>query len=161
MVSGCIKSAPTELLPILSGIEPMESHTMESETFILNLRTRAMETLIFFTRLQYLHLQMEDSKSECRYQLVRTTTCLLIPGSSILGEDDGKILTTSSIISSHTQALNRPAMILNEVNGYCLIASVLVMVDMQASCIKLVCVRIQFLYVVQFKLLNTYWIVIW
>ena len=37
---------------------------------------------------------------------------------SMLGEDDGKILTTSSMISLHTQVLNHPPMILNEDNGY-------------------------------------------
>ena len=41
----------------------------------------------------------------------------------------------------------------NEVSGYC---SGLAMVDMQVSCIELVCVRMQIVYVVQFKLLNTY-----
>ena len=55
-------------------------------------------------------------------------------GSSMLGEDDGKILRTSSIILLHAQTLNHPGMILNEVNSYCTIASGLV-VDMQASCI--------------------------
>ena len=44
--------------------------------------------------------------------------------------------------------------------GYFSIASGLVTVDMQASCVALVCVRMQILYVVQFKLLNTYWIAV-
>ena len=34
-------------------------------------------------------------------------------------------------------------MILNEVNGYCSITCGLVMVDMQTSCIELVCVKTQ------------------
>ena len=42
-------------------------------------------------------------------------------------------------------------MILNEVNGYCSIASDLVMVDIQASCVELVHGRMQIVYVVQFK----------
>ena len=69
----------------------------------------------------------------------------------MLGEDDGKILTASSIISLHTQVLNHPAMILNEFNGYCSIASGLVMVDMEASCIELACVRMQIVFVVHNK----------
>ena len=64
------------------------------------------------------------------------TTYYLIPGPSILVEDDRKILTISSIILYHTQALNHPAMILNEFSGYCSIASRLVMVDMEASCVE-------------------------
>ena len=47
-------------------------------------------------------------------------------------------------------------MVLNKVNGYFSIASGLVMVDMQASCLALACVRMQIVYVVQFKLLNTH-----
>ena len=82
------------------------------------------------------------------------TTYLLVTGPSMLGEDDRKILTTSAINSLHTQALNHPVMILNEVNGYCSIASGLVMVDMQSSYIEFVCVRMQIVYVVQLKLLN-------
>ena len=54
---------------------------------------------------------------------------------------------------------NHPAMNLNEVNGYCSVASGLV--DMQSSRIELTCARMQILYVVQFKLLNTYWIALW
>ena len=64
------------------------------------------------------------------------TTYHLIPGPSILVEDDRKILTITSIILYHTQALNHPAMILNEFSGYCSIASRLVMVDMEASCVE-------------------------
>ena len=52
-------------------------------------------------------------------------------------------------------------MILNEVDGYCPIASGLVMMDMEASCIELVCWRMQIVNVVQFKLLNMYWIAVW
>ena len=83
------------------------------------------------------------------------TTYLLIPGPSMLGQYSGKVLTTKSKISLHTQTLKHPAMILNEVNGYCPIASGLVMVDMVASCIEWVCVRMSIVYVVQFKLLKT------
>ena len=61
-------------------------------------------------------------------------TYLLVTGASMFGEDDGKNLSTSSMISLHAQALNYPVMILNEVNGYSSIASGLVMFDMQASC---------------------------
>ena len=42
-------------------------------------------------------------------------------------------------------------MILNEVNGYCSIASDLVMVDIQASYVELFHGRMQIVYVVQFK----------
>ena len=42
-------------------------------------------------------------------------------------------------------------MILNEVNGYCSIASDLVMVDIQASYVELFHRRMQIVYVVQFK----------
>ena len=52
-------------------------------------------------------------------------------------------------------------MILNRVNGYCSITSSLVIVNMQASCIELVSRRMQMVHVVQFKLVNTYWIVVW
>ena len=48
---------------------------------------------------------------------------------------------------------------LNEVNGYCSIASGLV--DMQASRIELTCARTQIVYVLQFKLLNKYWVALW
>ena len=78
-------------------------------------------------------------------------TYLLKTGTSMLGEDNGKIPTTSSMIPLHTRALNHPAMILNEVTGYRSIASGLVMTDMQASCIELVHVRMQIVYVVQFN----------
>ena len=83
------------------------------------------------------------------------TTYLLITGPSMLGPYNGKVLTTSSKISLHTQVLNHPAMILNEVNGYCPIASGLVMVDMLALCIEWVCMRMSTVNAVQFKLLKT------
>ena len=73
-------------------------------------------------------------------------------GPSMLGEDDGKILTTTSVISLHVQAPKHRAMILNKVNGYCSIASDMIMVDMQPPCRELVYVRIQIVYVVQFRL---------
>ena len=83
-------------------------------------------------------------------------TYLLNTGPRMLGEEDGKILTTTSIISLHAQALKHPAIISNEVNGYCSMTSDLIMVHMQASCIEMGCVRIQIVYLVQFKLLNMY-----
>ena len=53
-------------------------------------------------------------------------------GPSMLEEDDGKILTTSSIISLHTQALNHPAIILSKVHLSCSVASGLVMIDIRS-----------------------------
>ena len=69
LVSGCIKSTPTELLPILSGIETVDIRQNKN---ILGLCIRAMESTHFFTRPQYLHLQMLDSKEECHYEPVCT-----------------------------------------------------------------------------------------
>ena len=43
--SGCIKSTPTELLPILSGIEPMDIRRNKN---ILSPRLRAMENTHIF-----------------------------------------------------------------------------------------------------------------
>ena len=45
LVTGCIKSTPTELLPILSGIEPMDIRRNKN---ILDLRIRAMENTHIF-----------------------------------------------------------------------------------------------------------------
>ena len=160
LVSGCIKSTPAELLKI----EPVDIRRNKNIWVSIHVWWKA---LTFFTRSQYLHLSMLDSKAECHYKQFCTILSmifiayLLETGPSMLGEDDEKILNTSSIILLHSQALNQPGVLLSEVNKYCSIDSGLVMVNTQASCIELVFVRMQIVYVVQFKLLNTYWIAIW
>ena len=104
--SGCIKSTITELLLILLGIEPVESDEIKTYKVSVYMRSK---TLTFFTRLQYLHLEMLELLAECHYQLVCTVkamtlmTYLLNTGPSMIGEDDGKILTTSSISSLHNR----------------------------------------------------------
>ena len=101
MGSGCIKSTVTELLLILLGIEPVESDEIKTYKVSVYMRSK---TLTFFTRLQYLHL-LAELLAECHYQLICTVkamalmTYLLNTGPSMIGEDDGKILTTSSISS--------------------------------------------------------------
>ena len=69
LVSICIKYTPIELLPILSVIKPSDIRRNKN---ILILGYVLWKTLTFFTRLQYLHLKMEESKAECHYQLVCT-----------------------------------------------------------------------------------------
>ena len=137
LASGCINSTPTELLQFLSGIEPMDIRRNKN---ILGLCIRAMENTHIFHQaaLDDIDDISPDNWAQHAWR----------------GQWENS--NTSSIISLHTQALNHLAMILNEVNGYCSIASALVMVDMQASCIELVCVRMQIVYVVQFKLIKTY-----
>ena len=56
--SGCIKSTITELLLILSGIEPVESNEIKTCKVSVYIPSK---TLTFFTRLQYFHLEMLNS----------------------------------------------------------------------------------------------------
>ena len=68
LVSGCIKSTCTELLPILSGIEPMDIRRNKN---IVSLRISAMENTHIFHQAAISPFKNGRLKS-CHYQIVCT-----------------------------------------------------------------------------------------